>query len=66
MLDSEGFLSALEVKNGNEISKITEVNVPGAEFIRIIPNLSKVLVKTDKKVIQFGFKANKFEKVNEI
>ncbi|HLO43607.1 MAG TPA: hypothetical protein VK175_04685 [Leadbetterella sp.] len=66
MLDSEGFLSAFEVKNGNEISKITEVNVPGAEFIRIIPNLSKVLVKTDKKVIQFGFKANKFEKVNEI
>ena len=66
MLDSEGFLSAFEVKNGNEISKITEVNVPGAEFIRIIPNLSKVLVKTDKKVIQFRFKANKFEKVNEI
>jgi len=67
ILDSEGFLSVYEVKNGTELVKLSEVVITKPQFMRVIPGLNKVLVKANGKVSQFKLSVgNKLEKINEI
>jgi hypothetical protein len=67
MLDSDGILSVYEVKNGSELSKITEFAVSTGEFLRVIPKLNRILVKKAKGMVQLNYSSsNKLEKINEI
>jgi hypothetical protein len=67
MLDASGVLSVYEVKNGSELSKRTEFLVATGEFIRVVPNLNRILVKTAKGMVQLSYNANnKLEKLNEL
>lgn len=67
MLDSDGILGVYEVKNGTELSKITEFAVSTGEFLRVVPSLNRVLVKTTKGMVQLSYGTNnKLEKINEI
>lgn len=67
MLDTSGILSVYEVKNGSELSKRTEFSVSTGEFIRVVPNLNRILVKTAKGMVQLSYSANnKLEKLNEL
>lgn len=67
MLDSDGVLGVFEVKNASELSKIAETTVPGGSFMRVVPALKRVLVKTTKGMVQLNYTAsNKLEKLNEL
>jgi hypothetical protein len=67
MLDADGFVSVYEIKNASELSKVTELNVNGGEFFRVVPKLNKVLVKTAKGMVQLNYTTNnKLEKINEL
>jgi hypothetical protein len=67
MLDGSGILGVYEVKNRSELSKVTEFSVATGEFIRVVPSLSRILVKTTKGMVQLSYGTNnKLEKINEI
>ncbi len=67
MLDAGGVLAVFQVKNGSELSKITEFSVATGEFMRIVPSLNRILVKTSKGMVQLSYNANnKLEKLNEL
>ncbi|MBP8156504.1 MAG: hypothetical protein KAX81_05705 [Leadbetterella sp.] len=67
MLDASGLLAVYEIKNGSELSKITEFSVTTGEFIRVVPSLNRILVKTFKGMVQLSYSSNnKLEKINEI
>jgi hypothetical protein len=67
MLDASGLLAVYEIKNGSELSKVTEFSVAGGEFIRVVPSLNRILVKTFKGMVQLSYGSNnKLEKINEI
>jgi hypothetical protein len=67
MLDSDGVLGVFEIKNGSELAKIAEIMVPGGAFMRVVPGLKRVLVKTTKGMVQLNYTAsNKLEKINEL
>lgn len=67
MLDADGFVSVYVIKNASELSKVTELNVNGGEFFRVVPKLNKVLVKTAKGMVQLNYTTNnKLEKINEL
>ena len=67
MLDTGGVLGVYEVKNGSELSKVTEFSVATGEFMKVIPSLNRILVKTAKGMVQLGYGTNnKLEKINEI
>jgi hypothetical protein len=67
MLDAGGVLAVFEIKNGSELSKITEFSVATGEFMRVVPSLNRILVKTAKGMVQLGYGTNnKLEKINEI
>jgi hypothetical protein len=41
--------------------------VPGGAFMRVVPGLKRVLVKTTKGMVQLNYTAsNKLEKINEL
>ena len=67
MLDAGGILGVYEIKNGSELSKLTEFSVTAGQFIRLVPSLNRVLVKTAKGMVQLSYSSNnKLEKINEI
>ena len=66
MLSASG-LGIYEIKNAGEISKISEIAIANSEFMRVIPSLNKVLVKTNKGMVQLKVLANNsLEKINEL
>jgi hypothetical protein len=67
MLDSDGVLGVFEVKNASELAKIAETTVSGGAFMRVVPGLKRVLVKTTKGMVQLNYTAsNKLKKINEL
>jgi len=67
MLDAGGILGVFEIKNGSELSKVAEFSVSNGQFIRVVPSLNRILVKTAKSMIQLSYNSNnKLEKINEI
>jgi hypothetical protein len=67
MLDTGGILGVYEIKNGSELSKVSEFSVSTGQFIRVVPSLNRILVKTAKGMVQLSYNSNnKLEKINEI
>ena len=66
-LDSSGNLAVFEINASNELNKLSEFPILGAEFMRVIPASNKVLVKTKNGLVQLKMGLNnKFEKINEL
>ncbi len=67
ILDTAGILGVYEVKNNAGLSKVAELAVSSGAFLRVVPKLNRILVKTSKGVVQLKFSTNnKLEKINEL
>lgn len=67
MLSNSGSLGVYEIKNGEELVRLSEKTIEKAEFFRVFPNSNKILVKSATGISQFKVLPDfSLEKINEI
>ena len=67
MLTNSGSLGVFEIKDGEELIRLSETKIEKAEFFRVFPNSNKILVKSKSGISQFKVLPDfTLKKINEI